>query len=651
MTPSDIKLHAGPSNGKGHRLVIAQYGEDSHRGEFNTNSATSRRRFFGELSQKTTIPVDDLVRQLDNHLVAAADDAHAQATVDGAQLDGGDDGDRKDSQATILIKLAMQAELWHTPDGDAYATIAVDEHRENWPVRSRGFKRWLARRYYETVGAACNSQATADALTAIEGEAIYNGPEHAIYTRLAQREDNIYLDLCNGTWQTVEITAAGWNVVDDPPVRFKRAKAMMALPYPVAGGAIAELRELVNVTPEDWPLVVAWLLAALRPTGPYPVLCVHGEQGSAKSTTARVLRALVDPNTAPLRCEPREPRDLMIQANNGWIIALDNLSRLPTWLSDAICRLSTGGGFSTRTLYENDEETIFDAMRPTVMTGIEELAVRGDLLDRALLVNLPTIPDDRRRHERDFWADFERRQPKLLGAMLTAVSTALANMPQTHLDRLPRMADFALWTTAAEPALEMVTGTFMAAYTGNRAAGNELAIEASPVGKAVVEMMVGTSWWENTPSALLEELEQAAGEKTTRLKVWPKTARGLSGILKRLAPNLRALGIDVDSGHRGRGREKRNTIIIRRTGESCDPSDPIDPNTEKQRSGGVDGGANGPSGVAVGSQPGDAVSPCQTTVGAHGGDGGAEIRPYSAGADGSGLSAEDEAELDDFLQR
>src|SRR5262249_30177683 len=134
----------------------------------------------------------------------------------------------------------------------------------------------------------------------------------------------------------------------------------------------------------DWRLVVSWLLAALRPVGPYPVLVVYGEQGSAKSSLVRVLRALVDPNTAALRRPPREERDLVIAATNGWLIALDNLSHLPDWLSDGLCCLATGSGFATRELYTDADEAIFAARRPVVLNGIEEVATRGDLLDRAI---------------------------------------------------------------------------------------------------------------------------------------------------------------------------------------------------------------------------------------------------------------------------
>src|SRR5207247_939244 len=155
------------------------------------------------------------------------------------------------------------------------------------------------------------------------------------------------------------------------------------------GGQLSELRQFINVKDDDdWKLLVAFLTAALRPKGPYPVLVLHGEQGSAKSTTARVLRAMVDPNSSPLRSEPRDGRDLMIAANNACLVCFDNLSRIPRWLSDCICRLATGGGFSTRALYTNEEEALFDAQRPVIITGIEELASRGDLLERSIILYL-----------------------------------------------------------------------------------------------------------------------------------------------------------------------------------------------------------------------------------------------------------------------
>jgi hypothetical protein len=148
------------------------------------------------------------------------------------------------------------------------------------------------------------------------------------------------------TWRAVEMDATGWRVIDNPPVRFRRASGMKPMPIPVRGGSIETLRSFLNVqTDADFVLVVAWALACLRNRGPYPVIVLSGEHGSAKSTFSAILRSLLDPNTAPLRALPREDRDLFIAASNGHVLAFDNVSNLPAWISDTLCRLATGGGF------------------------------------------------------------------------------------------------------------------------------------------------------------------------------------------------------------------------------------------------------------------------------------------------------------------
>jgi hypothetical protein len=452
----------------------------------------------------------------------------------------------------MLVNLAGDAELWHTPgswDADGYATIPVNDHGEHWPISSKAFRRWLGKRYYDAFGKVPNAQAMQDALNVLAGKAVHDGREHSIYLRVAELENRIYLDLCDGQWRAIEIDGDGWRVLDRPPVRFRRAKAMLPLPVPTTEGSIAELRQFLTVCEKDWPLVLGWLVAAMRPTGPYPVLCLHGEQGSGKSTQARVLRSLIDPNSSPVRAEPRNAQDLAIAANNGHVIALDNLSWVPPWLSDALCRLSTGGGFFTRTLYENDAETIFDGQRPIVVNGIEEVATRPDLLDRSILIVLPTIPEDKRRTEAAYRSAFDQARPRILGALLSAVSVGLRALPSVSLPQLPRMADFAVWATACEQGLGLKAGTFFKAYMSNRAAANELALEVSPIVaplRTLLENRGGV--WDGTATELLADLTRHAGD-ASHSREWPAKGNVLSGKLRRLAPNLRKSGIMVEFHH------------------------------------------------------------------------------------------------------
>jgi hypothetical protein len=473
----------------------------------------------------------------------------------------------RQSQSTMLVDLAAECELWHTPGADPspYARVPVGTHRETMPVQSRRFRRWLSQQSYEQLGKAPGGQALQDAINVIAARATFDAPEMPVYVRIARHGDAIYVDLGNPEWEAVEITAYGWRVVADPPARFRRSRGTLALPYPVHGGSVNELRQFVNVTTEDdWRLFVGWLLMAFHPDGPYPVLNESGEQGSGKTLTARCARSLIDPNAAPVRAEPRDPRDLMIAAENSWVVALDNLSHVAPWLSDGLCRLATGGGFSTRELYSDGEETIFTSKRPVILTGIEELATRSDLIDRSLIINhLPIDPQDR-RPESELLAQFEEARPRILGALLDAAVTALRELPNTRLPRLPRMADFALWVTAAEPALGWPRGAFLHAYDRNPQAANDLALEGSlivPPLRVVAGERTEPTAWRGTATELLDELAQRVDEKSRQRREWPGSARALSGQLKRLAPNLRAAGIGIEYRRLPGGDRKREWAI------------------------------------------------------------------------------------------
>ena len=468
--------------------------------------------------------------------------------------------DERPTQAELLVTLGADADVFHSPEGDPYATVPVEEHRETWAVKERPFRLWLVRRFFNRTGRAPNAQALQDALGVFECRARFDGPRHQVFVRVGGLDDTIYLDLANERWEAVEIGPFGWRIISDPPVKFRRTRGMEALPCPVTGGSLAELRPFLNLVGDaDWYLCIPWLLCTFRPRGPYPVLTIHGEQGSAKSTTARVLRGMVDPNTSPLRAEPRDERDLVIAASNSWCLCLDNLSHLPSWLSDALCRLSTGGGFSTRQLYTDADEKLFTATRPIVLNGIEEICTRGDLLDRALVLYSPAIPEGRRRTEEDFWAEFERARPRILGALLDGVSGALKNLPDAKLSRSPRMADFALWATAAEPALGWPPESFLQAYTGNRESANDLTLDAALVTPALLAL-AEEGPWEGTMSRLLTEITKP-DELITRQRGWPKTPGALSNALRRLAPNFLARGVQIQFW-REKDRQRRRMVRI-----------------------------------------------------------------------------------------
>jgi hypothetical protein len=476
--------------------------------------------------------------------------------ADNIQKEALKNAEEKKTQFQLLMKIAENLPLFHDSENNVYVMPVIGGHKELINVDSRAFKNYLNRNLYEQTKKAAYNDAIKQVISVLSGKGLFESPEIKVDVRIASHDGNIFLDLNDTCRNAAKITPIGpVRCINDYPVYFKRSKGSLSLVNPKPGGNINQLRDFLNVkSDEDFRLIIAWMVQALRPIGPYPILVINGEQGTAKSTMSRLIRELIDPNTAPLRSLPRSERDLAIQCNNSWIQVIENVSYIPDWLSDALCRLSTGGGFSTRTLYENDEEQLFSHQRPIILNGITNFVNKHDLADRCLMVTLDPIPDDKRIPEADLIEKFKEAAPYILGALLDAVSIALKNIESTKLKNLPRMADFALWVTAAEPALPWEPGGFMQAYDKKRAEAVQDAVDSSPVGSAIQRLMEDRNEWEGTPAELLSELEKIVDETTVKMKVWPKAANTLSRKVTETSSFLRKIGIDIEKGHDGNRR-------------------------------------------------------------------------------------------------
>jgi hypothetical protein len=452
--------------------------------------------------------------------------------------------------ADMLAITPASAEFFYTPAGAAFVDLLINGHRETWPIRSQRFRTWLRRRHYEATRTALSAAEIRSTLDLLEAHAQFDGPERAVHVRLAEHEGRIYLDLADESWRAVEIGAEGWRVIGSPPVRFRRAAGMLSLPVPQADGCIEALASFLNLrNRNDFVLVVAWLLAALRGGGPYPLLAISGEQGSAKTVLSKLLKALIDPNVAPVRALVREERDLVIAANNSHVLAFDNLSNLSHTLSDAFCRLATGASFGLRQLYTDQDEVLFQAARPILLNSIEDVISWPDLADRAIFLTLPPIADRGRRPEKQFWDQFEIARPRILASLLDAAAHGLLKLSGIHLGQLPRMADFALWATACETAF-WPAGTFGRAYLANRRTAIEDLIDVDPVAARVRELMTNRQTWTGSASDLLRA---GAGDTFSGTSAgWPNNPRALAGRLRRAQTFLRTMGIEMTFGREGR---------------------------------------------------------------------------------------------------
>ena len=461
----------------------------------------------------------------------------------------------KPSQQTGLLKLLPLTQTFHTPDGEGYVRVPSGGHWEVYATKSKALRQWLSLQYYRSEHSAPSPVTLQSIIEVLDGRAKFGSPEKEVHVRVAGADNTMYLDLGDPDWRVVKVTPTGWKVLARSSVQFRRPRGMLALPIPVSGGSISDLRPLINGTcEENWILAVAWLIGALRPMGPYPVLDITGEQGSAKTTLSRMLKTLIDPGRASARSAPKDERDLMIAARNAHALAFDNLSGIPHWLSDAFCRLSTGGGLSTRELYADQDEIIFEATRPMALNGIDDIALRSDLLDRSLVLMLPQIPEEQRLTEHDIWEKFRSIHASILGALLDAVSLGLREFRNTDLGFRPRMLDFAQFVVAAEARLPWSPGGFLTTYETNRRDVVRASLDGDPLADAI-RNLARLGRWNGTATELLKRLgEHARGGKL------PRAPRSLSSELRRKLTFLSADGINVRFERLGKDRTRIITI-------------------------------------------------------------------------------------------
>ena len=463
---------------------------------------------------------------------------------------GNFDWTRARMPADKLVGLVRdRARLFTAPDDSAWAAIEIGNHRESWPLASRGFKTWLANGYYLGTQKAPMPEAMSQALLTLDAVARFEGRQEPVCLRTGEQGGKLYLDLADEDWRAIEISPEGWRVIDRHPMHFRRQRGMLPLALPVPGGEMGELRRFLNVaSDDDFLLAVAWLIAALRPSGPFPLLALVGEPGSAKSTTARILRSLVDPNISALRSAPKDERDCWIGANNAAILAYDNLSSIPIWMSDALCRIATGGGFATRQLHTDCDEILIEAVRPVILTSVGDVIAQSDLADRAIVLDLPTISNNRRRHEGALGALFAAAKPRILGALLDAVATGLRRQPDIILESLPRLADFAVWVTACETAFAE-DGDTLAAYYRNIHEAVDSVVQNDAVCVATLAFLdANHGHWKGKPETLLADIRVWAPEGAPRERGWPRNPQTLSNRLRLAAPSLRKMGVLFGKG-------------------------------------------------------------------------------------------------------
>jgi hypothetical protein len=483
---------------------------------------------------------------------------------------GGEEQEEKRmSQADKIVSLALDhAELFYDDSKNCYARVTHSEATSILRVRSRDFRIWLSRLLWEDAEKAPSNEAVNSAVNVLESKALFEGKQYKLHNRVAPDPDGngVWIDMCNDKQQAIHVTGEGWRIVDNPPTLFRRYSHQQPLATPVRGGDLNLFLRFVNLaedSEDNGLLLIVEIIHFLIPEIPHVILVLYGVQGSAKTTLFKLIGSVIDPSSVEVLSIPRDERELIQQLSHHWCAFYDNVGSLRWWVSDALCRAATGGGFTKRELYTDDDDVVYNYRRCIGLNSINIAAQRPDLLDRCSLIGLKHIPNDKRKTEETLWQEFDRVKGEILGGFLDALSRAIKIYPTIKLRELHRMADFVIWGCAISEALGIDKKKFLAAYDANVELHTEEAARSSPVAEVIVKFMDGKLTWEGSPSELYAKLSEKAKQVniSTRQKAWPKAPNSLIRRINELVPALAQLGYEVVEGREDKTRTIRiNTV-------------------------------------------------------------------------------------------
>ncbi|MGE5554244.1 MAG: ATP-binding protein [Betaproteobacteria bacterium] len=474
--------------------------------------------------------------------------------------------DRKKSsnykQIQRLVEFAGSQIEYFKAGGQTFGRIKVDDHFEQWPLNSDRLSNRLRHLYRTQTGEIVNSYALSEAIKALVAEADCTAPDAKTYVRTAPGEGCIYIDLCNENWEAVKITRDGWQVVKDHPVLFNRPPHLLPLPQPVEGGVVEDLWQFIDgMEISDFIVLAALITWWLTPWKcGYPILNLIGGPGTGKSTLAKMLVSLIDPVMDPLKTLPRNEEQLVQIANGSWVLAFDNVSKIDQWLSNSLCKVSTGIGMQIRELYTTDIMRAYHIARPVIITSVKNVVTARDLRSRTITIPLSRI--EKRRTATAIEAAFAETTPRILGFLCSAIAQGLKRFEAeaNSADVESRMADFEVWGSCVEEAVGFFKGDFLKAWTYVRSRTLEDTVRGEsliPLARQLLKEHHGS--WKGTTKQMLAALRLKVSDDDIRGEDWLNSEKKLSCEMKRILPCLRDLGIEYEEA----GRSQNGATLYR----------------------------------------------------------------------------------------
>ncbi len=467
--------------------------------------------------------------------------------------------DKEGTQAQQIINLILEKDIniflnqFKEP-----CIISPENNFIAQKINSKKTTQLLSKLYWDQNHKPASAKAIKEAIVTLQGIATFEKNEiKEVHNRIGWYQNKLYYDLGDDI-HVVEISSEEWKIVTSSPVIFQRFNHQKIQVIPQKGGKLEDFIELVNISGQNnILLLLTSLVVSFIPDIPRLILAINGDPGSAKSTLLKEMRDLIDPSVVPLSTPPQKASDLAQLASHNYVTYFDNLSYVPEWLSDFLCRLVTGDGFAKRELYSDDEDILYSYKRVVGMCGINQMATKGDLLDRCVIITLDLIDDRQRKEEKLVWKKFNEEKPKILGSIFSCLSYCLRTASSLNIESSPRMMDAFRYATAATQFLGYKEEDLQQAFSLNKLNQNEEAIEASPIAQVILEFMNEKEIWEGTSTELYEELLTVSENLKIKSKL-PKAPNWIWKKINLVKRNLLENGIKAERYR----REKANIIKL-----------------------------------------------------------------------------------------
>lgn len=535
----------------------APYRAEAARAAFDGPDAEQQLRDQGIYPARGDVANDNAPPQSSVSVSASAPEPDAAA----APASPGKQGKQNRAEAAIAHLLnVLHAEFFNSPDGKLWVQVLGHVYQVSEKGSNRAIHSLLVKRGHVLTGGA------KDELRDLMVARAMAGPTHEVFYRqteimAAGKPVAAVLNLMDADANGVRIMATGWNV--EPlsviaGVRMTTRSGSLPLPRPVPAGDgvgfFERLRRHVPLAPvqhRDDPMdagvqqnatALMFLLAQVFRPGAAPHMLLSGGQGSGKTTAARRIKSVVDPDTAAVVTSlPDNDADLYAIMGSQTVVVVDNASGLKA--PDQIAALATGAAVAKRELYTDSGRTVLSAKTSLLFTTVlDGITQRADVRDRMLRLELSRIDPRKRRIEADLDAAWEADRAHLLADLLDLAAGALARLDAVKiaseaglLPPLPRLADAALVAEAAAQTAGWKPGVLLGAINDMRSTDAERQLEDNPYAvrvRVLLEQAPGRTWT-GTIQALVKALRFMDGPEWGRPG---NDARAVMSMAQRIEP-------------------------------------------------------------------------------------------------------------------